>query len=376
LRKRRHPGRQVTSRVLGCRLLRMQMINKESCPMLELGIDLANPAGWLPVFFALVMAISMIAYVVLDGYDLGVGILLRQTNDLAEKDAMIASIGPFWDANETWLVLGVGILLVAFPLAHGAILGALYLPVAIMLAALTLRGVAFDFRVKAKAPYRPWWDRAFYAGSLVASWSQGFMLGQLIIGFQNTAFGNAFSGIIGIALIAAYRLLGASWLIMKTEGTLQLNAVQWAKRSLALTAIGVIAISLGTPWASARIFEKWFSFPNIVMLFPIPVMTAVLFFIIARSLERLPLRLGEGNQYGVAVPFMATLGIFLLSSYGLGYSLFPWLVIDQLNFWQAASSTEALMVIFYGVVIVFPIIIAYTAFSYRVFWGKSTPLEY
>ena len=344
--------------------------------MLELGIDLAAPAGWLPLFFALVMAISMITYVVLDGYDLGVGILLRQTNELAERDTMIASIGPFWDANETWLVLGVGVLLVAFPLAHGAILGALYLPVAIMLAALTLRGVAFDFRVKAKAPYRPWWDRAFYAGSLVASWSQGFMLGQLIIGFQNTVFGNAFSAVIGIALIAAYRLLGASWLIMKTDGTLQRNAVQWAKRSLALTAIGVIAISLGTPWASARIFEKWFSFPNVVMLFPIPVMTAVLFFIIARSLDRLPLRLSEGNQYGVAVPFMATLGIFLLSSYGLGYSLFPWLVIDRLNFWQAASSTEALMVIFYGVVIVFPIIIAYTAFSYRVFWGKSTPLEY
>ena len=344
--------------------------------MLEIGIELARPGGWLPVFFALVMAISMIAYVILDGYDLGVGILLRQTDDLSEKDAMIASIGPFWDANETWLVLGVGVLLVAFPLAHGTILGALYLPVAVMLAALTLRGVAFDFRVKAKAPYRPWWDRAFYTGSLVASWSQGFMLGQLIIGFQNTTVGNAFSAVIGVALIAAYRLLGASWLIMKTDGALQQKAVQWAKRSLLLTAVGVVAISLGTPWASERIFEKWFSFPNVVMLFPIPVMTVLLFYVIHRSLSRLPLRLSEGNQYGVAVPFMATLGIFLLSSYGLGYSLFPWLVIDQLNFWQAASSVEALTVIFYGVVVVFPIIIAYTAFSYRVFWGKSTPLKY
>ena len=344
--------------------------------MLELGIDLTSPAGWLPLVFALIMAMSMVAYVILDGYDLGVGILLRQTSDLSEKDSMIASIGPFWDANETWLVLGVGVLLVAFPLAHGVILGALYLPVAVMLAALTLRGVAFDFRVKAKAPYRPWWDRAFYAGSLLASWSQGFMLGQLIIGFQNTTTGNVFSAVIGIALIAAYRLLGASWLIMKTEGALQLKAVEWAKRSLWLTALGVVAISIVTPWASPRIFEKWFSFPNVIMLLPIPLMTLVLFLVISRSLNRLPSRLHAGNQYGAAVPFMASIGIFLLSSYGLGYSLFTWLVIDKLNFWQAASSPEALLVIFYGVAVVFPVIIAYTAFAYRVFWGKSTALQY
>ena len=343
--------------------------------MLELIPDLTQPAGWLPLVFALVMALSMLAYVVLDGYDLGVGVLMRQADD-AQKDTMIASIGPFWDANETWLVLGVGVLLVAFPLAHGVILGALYLPVALMLLALTLRGVAFDFRVKAHANHKPLWDRAFFTGSLLAGWSQGFMLGGLITGFKGDLWSNLFSTLIGFCLLAAYCLLGAGWLIMKTEGALQLKAVAWAHRSLWLTAIGVAAISVVTPWVSARIFDKWFSFPNVVMLLPIPVMTLALFGVMARSLKRLPVRLKDNNHYGAAVPFACTVGVFLLSFYGLAYSLFPWLVIDKLTVWQAASSPEALMVIFYGVVIVLPVIIGYTVFAYRVFWGKSTALNY
>ena len=343
--------------------------------MLELIPDLTQPAGWLPLVFALVMALSMLAYVVLDGYDLGVGVLMRQADD-AQKDTMIASIGPFWDANETWLVLGVGVLLVAFPLAHGVILGALYLPVALMLLALTLRGVAFDFRVKAHANHKPLWDRAFFTGSLLAGWSQGFMLGGLITGFKGDLWSNLFSTLIGFCLLAAYCLLGAGWLIMKTEGALQLKAVAWAHRSLWLTAIGVAAISVVTPWVSARIFDKWFSFPNVVMLLPIPVMTLALFGVMARSLKRLPVRLKDNNDYGAAVPFACTVGVFLLSFYGLAYSLFPWLVIDKLTVWQAASSPEALMVIFYGVVIVLPVIIGYTVFAYRVFWGKSTALNY
>ena len=164
--------------------------------------DLTQTAGWLPLVFALVMALAMLAYVILDGYDLGVGVLLRGADD-AQKDTMIASIGPFWDANETWLVLGVGVLLVAFPMAHGVILGALYLPVALMLIALTLRGVAFDFRVKARAEHKPLWDRAFFAGSLLAGWSQGFMLGGLITGFKGDVWSNLFSALIGLCLVAA-----------------------------------------------------------------------------------------------------------------------------------------------------------------------------
>ena len=344
--------------------------------MLESAIDLASPSGWLPIVFALVMALSMLAYVILDGYDLGVGALLDSADTVQQKDTMIASIGPFWDANETWLVLGVGVLLVGFPMAHGVILGSLYLPVALMLVALSLRGVAFDFRVKAKDHHRPLWDKAFFIGSILASWSQGFMLGQLITGFKQDLPGYLFSALIGFCLVFAYRLLGAAWLIMKTEGALQLNAVDWAKGSLWLTAAGVLAISVATPWVSPRIFDKWFSFPNVLMLFPIPAMTMALFFVISRSLSRLPIRLAQGNQYGVAVPFASTVGVFLLSFYGLAYSLFPWLVIDKLDIWQAASAPEALLVIFYGVVVVLPVIIGYTIFAYRVFWGKSTTLSY
>ncbi|MFB0915312.1 MAG: cytochrome d ubiquinol oxidase subunit II [Burkholderiaceae bacterium] len=338
--------------------------------------DLATPAGWLPIVFVLVMALAMLAYVIMDGYDLGVGVLLRRADNEAQKDSMIASIGPFWDANETWLVLGVGILLVAFPAAHGLILGSLYLPVALMLVALTLRGVAFEFRVKARAEHTPMWDKLFYTGSLLAGWSQGFMLGHLVTGFETHWASQLFSALIGLCLVAAYCLLGSGWLIMKSEGVLQLKAVRWAQASLWLTGSGVAAISLATPWVSERIFDKWFSFPNVVMLIPIPAVTLALFVVMARSLKRLPVRLAQGNEYGVAVPFACTVGIFLLAFYGLAYSLFPWLVVDELSIWQAASSPEALMVIFYGTVVVLPVIVGYTVFAYRVFWGKSTALKY
>lgn len=343
--------------------------------MLDLAPDLSQAAGWMPIVFLVVMGLAMLAYVILDGYDLGVGVLMNRAGE-DDKDTMIASIGPFWDANETWLVLGVGILLTVFPLAHGVILGALYLPVALMLVGLTLRGVAFDFRVKARAGLKPLWNRAFFAGSLLASWSQGYMLGSLITGFDASGWTVLFNAVIGLALVAAYCLLGAGWLIIKSEGELQLRAVRWARRSLLFTALGIAAISVATPLVSQSIFSKWFSFPNIVLLLPIPVATAVLFGVIWRSLHRLPVRLAQGNEYGAWVPFGSTVGIFLLAFYGLAYSLFPWLVIDRLSIWQAASSPEAMGVILAGAAVVLPMIIGYTVFAYRVFWGKSMALKY
>lgn len=343
--------------------------------MLDLAPDLTLAAGWMPIVFLVVMGLAMLAYVILDGYDLGVGVLMQRASD-DDEDTMIASIGPFWDANETWLVLGVGILLTVFPLAHGVILGALYLPVALMLIGLTLRGVAFDFRVKARAARKPLWNRAFYAGSLLASWSQGYMLGSLITGFATTAWILVFNAVIGLALVAAYCLLGAGWLIIKSEGALQLQAVRWAKSSLWFTIAGIAAISIATPLVSPSIFAKWFSFPNIVLLLPIPAATAVLFAVIFRSLQRLPVRLAQGNEYGAWVPFGATVGVFLLAFYGLAYSLFPWLVIEQITIWQAASAPAAMGVILLGAGVVLPMIVGYTVFSYRVFWGKSTALKY
>ncbi len=338
-------------------------------------MDYSINANWLPIVFLGLMGISMLAYVILDGYDLGVGILLRRAGD-ADKDLMISSIGPFWDANETWLVLGVGLLLVAFPMAHGVILTSLYLPVALMLLGLTLRGVSFDFRVKARDQHKPLWNLAFHAGSVLAAFSQGLMLGLYVTGFKHGALQWGFALITGLCLCAGYALLGSGWLIMKCEGALQRQAVVWARASLWLTGVGIAAISLATPMVSARIFDKWFSLPNFFLLLPIPLATAILFFVIDRALRRLPTRLAEGNEYGAWVPFAGSVGIFLLAFYGLAYSLFPYLVMDRIDIWQAASAPESLMIILVGACVVLPAIFGYTVYAYRVFWGKTKELSY
>jgi len=343
--------------------------------MTELIPDLSTMEGWLPLAFMFFMGFAMLAYVVLDGFDLGVGILLRRAED-HEKDTMIASIGPFWDANETWLVLGVGILLVAFPKAHGVILSYLYLPITFMLIFLVLRGVSFDFRVKAGAKHKRSWDWAFYFGSLGTTLCQGYMLGLLITGFQEGWKYDLFAFLIGVCLIAGYSLLGAGWLIIRSSGALQLKAVKWARGALWLCILGVGLISIVTPLVSERIYEKWFTLPYFILLLPIPLVTILLFFVTERSLKRLPKRLNENNEYGHWIPFAATIGVFFLAFYGLAYSLFPYLVIDQITVWDAAASPESLWIIFLGTVVVLPIITTYSAYSYWVFRGKSTKLEY
>jgi len=337
--------------------------------------DLSQPAGWLPVVFLALMGVAMMAYVILDGFDLGVGILLRRASD-GDKDTMIASIGPFWDANETWLVLGVGILLVAFPKAHGVILGELYLPVALMLLGLILRGVAFDFRVKARDEHKHAWNMAFYGGSVLATAAQGLMIGLYIVGFEYAPAQLAFALFTGLALLAGYALLGATWLIMKTEGHLQLRAIAWARGSMLMCALGVAAVSVATPLVSRQIFDKWFSFPEILLLAPIPVVTAGLFVLTYLILHKLPSLLAAGTHSFCWIPFAATVGIFLLAFNGLAYSLFPYLLVDRMTIWQAASAPESLKIILIGVVVVLPTIIGYTVYSYRVFWGKAQPLSY
>jgi cytochrome d ubiquinol oxidase subunit II len=337
--------------------------------------ELSQPDAWLPLAFLALMGIAMMAYVVLDGFDLGVGILLRRASD-DQKDMMIASIGPFWDANETWLVLGVGILLVAFPIAHGVILGALYLPVALMLVGLILRGVAFDFRVKARDDHKAAWNMAFYCGSVLATAAQGVMIGLYIVGFDHGLPQLGFALVTALGLIAGYALLGATWLIIKTEGELQLRAVAWARGSLLLCAVGVAAVSVATPLVSAQIFAKWFSFPNIMLLAPIPAVTAALFILTDQILRKLPALLAGGNQSFCWIPFASTVGIFLLAFNGLAYSLFPYLVVDRITIWDAASAPESLKIILFGAAIVLPTIVGYTIFSYRVFRGKARELTY
>lgn len=329
----------------------------------------------LPVIFMFLMGIAMLAYVILDGYDLGVGTLMGLADD-SEKDTMIASIGPFWDANETWLVLGVGLLLVAFPMAHGLILSKLYLPVTLMLFSLILRGVAFDFRVKVPAERKHLWNKLFVLGSVGAALCQGYMLGAYLTGFKFTVMGGVFEFLTALCLLAGYVLMGSGWLLMKAEGALQLKAVAWARRSLWGAGVGIAAISAVTPFISERIFQKWFAVENFFLLLPIPLATLGLFFIADRTLRRLPSRLSQGNEYGVWVPFACTVGIFFLSFYGLAYSLFPYLVLDQVDVWQAASHPDSLKVILWGALIVLPAILAYTVYAYRVFWGKATSLSY
>ncbi len=324
----------------------------------------------LPVIFMGLMGLAMLAYVVLDGYDLGVGLLLPRAND-AHKDSMINSIGPFWDANETWLVLGVGILLIAFPKAHGVVLQALYLPAALMLVGLMLRGVAFDFRVKAQAAHKPLWNRAFFAGSGLAALAQGWMLGRYITGFAQGWEFALFAAAIALLLPAAYVLLGAAWLIMKTEGALQAHAVQWAKKAWPPVVLGMALISVATPLVSATVRHKWFSMPEFIALLPIPLMT-VLALLGTRAMLNSHRVLGKVCW----LPFVLTVAVFLLGACGLAYSLYPFVVMDRLSVWQAASATESLAVIAVGCAVTVPAIIGYTVFSYRVFWGKARALNY
>ncbi len=328
-------------------------------------------AEWLPLIFLATMGFALLVYVILDGYDLGVGLLLPFADDAA-KDTMISSIGPFWDANETWLVLGVGVLLVAFPMAHGLVLQALYLPVAVMLIGLILRGVAFDFRVKAPLRYKPFWNRAFFAGSLLAGAAQGWMLGSYITGFDAGPFGIAFSLGIAITLPAAYVLLGAGWLIMKTEGPLQMQAVAWAKRVLWPMGVALVAISAATPLVHPTVAAKWFGVPQVFALLPVPLACAVAFFAVRWVLTHPDLvRAGHGW-----IVFAATVLIFVLAFFGLAYSIFPDIVIGRMTVWEAAISTASLNVVFVGVAITLPVIVAYTVFMYRVFWGKARALTY
>ena len=328
-------------------------------------------AFWLPLIFAGLMGLAILIYVVLDGFDLGIGILMART-DVAERDRMIASIGPFWDANETWLVLGVGLLLVAFPAAHGVILGALYLPTALLLAGLILRGVAFDFRAKAQDKHKRLWDHAFFAGSLLAALAQGYMLGLYILGFTGGWAAHLFAALTALMLAGGYAFIGACWLIIKTEGDLQHRAVRWAQWASWLTAAGIVAVSLATPLVSPRIFDKWFDLPNLLFLAPVPLATAALFLWVEFQLRKLP---AFGDR-GAWRPFAAVIGIFVLSFAGLAYSFHPFVVPDRLTVWQAAAAPDSLLFILVGVVIVLPLILGYTAFSYYVFRGKARDLTY
>jgi len=325
----------------------------------------------LPYIFLFLMALSVLIYSVLDGFDLGVGILLHQTNE-DYRNQMIASIGPFWDANETWLVLAIGILLIAFPEAHNIFLRELYLPVLFLIIGLIIRGIAFDFRAKAVTKYKRLWDRLFQSGSILAAASQGYMMGSYVLGFENSLNAFLFSCLSAIGVTAAYAYIGGAWLVLKTEGDLQIFAARKARIAGWITALGVLVICVTNPMIDPNIASRWFSLPGAILIVPIPLMVVLLLYATDRYLKNVPFK----NDIGCWIPFASVAGIFFLCLIGLAYSYYPYVIPNKLLAVDAASSTASLKFVFYGVAIVLPIILIYTFLSYRLFKGKTTELEY
>lgn len=323
----------------------------------------------LPMFFAFIIAFAILAYVVMDGFDLGVGILFPFLPVGRERDSAINSVAPVWDGNETWLVMGGGGLLAAFPLAYGMILSALYAPIIAMLLALVFRGVAFEFRWR-DPRHRPLWDVAFTGGSIVAALAQGITLGALLQGIavQNRTYAGGwfdwltpFSFLVGVSLVCGYALLGSTWLVMKSEGSLQERCYRLAFRLAIGTIVAMAAVSAATPFLRDAYWLRWFAWPQVLFTAQVPVLVAVVTFVLFWSLKR-------GHHY---TPFLMALALFGLGLAGLGISLYPYVVPPSVSIWDAAAPHDSLKFMLPGVLVMVPIILAYTGYSYWVFRGKT-----
>jgi cytochrome d ubiquinol oxidase subunit II len=338
-----------------------------------------NPAGlsgaayWLPLISAGVIGLAVAMYVVLDGFDLGIGILFPYFPSEAERDQLMNSVAPFWDGNETWLVLGGTALFVAFPLAYAVILPAVYLPVILMLLGLVFRGVAFEFRWVAK-PHHRRWDVAFALGSSVAAFAQGLILGGVLSGipvaggaFAGSAFSwfNPFSLMCGCALIVGYALIGACWIAMKTSAAAEARARRQARMLLGALLFFIVLVSIWTPLEFARVAQRWFSWPNIVYLSPVPAITAALAITCWRALP--------GRHPTLA--FYSAVGLFVVAFVGLLISTLPYLVPPVITLWQAAAAPRSQAFMLSGMAVMIPVILGYTVFVYRTFRGKVRPGE-
>jgi cytochrome d ubiquinol oxidase subunit II len=321
----------------------------------------------VPVW-TLILGFGVFMYVLLDGFDLGVGILFPAMHGEDERTLAMNSVAPVWDGNETWLVLGGVGLLAVFPLAFAIIIPAVYFPILLMLLGLIFRGVAFEFRLKTTRA-RHWWNRSFFAGSLVATYFQGVVLGAFVEGFDVS--GRAFAGtsfdwlrpfplLTGAGLVFGYTLLGATWLVMKTEADLQ----QWSRRVAERALFGVLAfiamVSIWTPAANAGIAARWFSWPNIAFFAPVPIVTALIAWMTWRTL-----RAGHEN-----LPFVGAMALFAMCYLGLAISLFPYIVPYAVTLWDAASSPSTQAFTLVGTLFLLPIVFMYTGWSYYVFRGK------
>lgn len=324
---------------------------------------------WLPLVWVAILGVAVALYVVLDGFDLGIAILFPMNPQEHRRDVMMNSVAPFWDGNETWLVLGGGGLFVAFPQAYGVIMPAVYLPVIIMLLALVFRGVAFEFRWVSK-PSHHFWDLAFTYGSIVAAFMQGIILGTLVQGIrvENGAFAGGtfdwltlFSLFTGAATVAGYALLGATWLTMKTEGEVADVAREHAKTLLLVVLAAMLIVSLWTPLAIDRIYDRWFTWPNFLFLSPVPLLTAGAAWLAWKGLH---------DKADHTTAFFASVALFLLGFVGLAISNVPYLVPPSLTIWQTAAHPSSQLFMLVGTLIMLPIILGYTAFVYFTFRGK------
>ncbi|MDB5909118.1 MAG: cytochrome bd quinol oxidase subunit 2 apoprotein [Massilia sp.] len=323
----------------------------------------------LPVIWAVIIFFGVFMYVVMDGFDLGIGMLYPFVPDRQDRDVMMNTVAPVWDGNETWLVLGGAGLLAAFPLAYSIILSALYLPLIFMLLGLIFRGVAFEFRFKAREHERQVWDKAFIGGSVTAAFFQGVTLGAFLDGIP--VAGRAYAGgpldwvapfplFSGVGVMIAYTLLGSTWLIMKTEGKLQQRMIRVA-RPFGLMLLGAIGVvSVWTPLTHPEVAARWFSFPNLLLFAPVPLLVAICIWRLLRSLKR--------NPY--LSPFIAALGLIFLGYTGLAISIWPHIVPPNITIWSAASPPQSQGFTLLGTLFILPFILGYTAWSYYVFRGK------
>ena len=324
----------------------------------------------LPLIWAIIIGFGLMMYVIMDGFDLGIGILFPFVRDRHDRDTMVNTVAPVWDGNETWLVFGGAALLAVFPLAYSVILSALYLPIVLMLGGLIWRGVAFEFRFKADEAHKPFWDKAFAWGSYVATLSQGIVLGAFINGFKvaDGAYSGGgldwltpFSVFTGFGLVVAYALLGSTWLVMKTDGALQ-HRMKLLAQPVTMAMLAMIAIvSLWTPWAHPAVGARWFSLPNIVFFAPVPILVLLSTWAILRGLQR--------DSH--AAPFLFALFLLFLGYSGLAISLWPNIIPPSISIWDAAAPPQSMGFTLVGALFIIPFILGYTAWSYYVFRGKA-----
>ena len=326
-----------------------------------------DAATLLPVIFAGLMAVAVFFYIIFDGYDLGVGLLFPFVKERADRDAMVATIDPFWDANETWIVLGVGVLFIAFPQAYGDILVTLYIPTATMLGGLILRGCAFDFRNTAKIEKQAMWDKLFCLGSYIATMSQGVMIGLYVMGLEQNLMTWSFAILTGIAVCFGYALLGSAWLIFKAKDHIRQMAIKSIRNSIFLAFLAIILVSIATPFTNSAVYDKWFTMPNILYLAPVPLACVILAAIIFVMLPKI----AKDNTYKHDwVPYLCAVLIVLCSFIGFGYSVFPDIILGKLTIWEATAAPASLEFTLWGVGLVLPLILIYTFYVHRIFRGK------